>query len=183
MKSSFPKPNHNFPSPIQSEDRDYDEFPYIDEFNRAVDRLSGIQYGLYDTNGVLEFKYVEYLKEFLQGNFLPSVMNQLNTLPVVSGLHDGYEETLCPVTRDRFVNVGAGFFLSGLYLIMMGSNTSDGVEAIAANFHLEKGIGARSYSVCPSCGHKNCNEPRTCVKPTMTVTPPTNSKNCETAWL
>ena len=54
------------------------------------------------------------------------------------------------------MNIGAGLFTCGLFLIMMGSKGGDGAEATAANYYLEKGVYQVNNTGCQSCGHTNC---------------------------
>ena len=75
---------------------------------------------------------------------------------------DNPSKTLFPYCRDTLVNIGAGLFTCGLFLIMMGSNSNDGAEATAANYHLEKGVYQVNAAACQSCGHTNCDPAKGC---------------------
>lgn len=80
----------------------------------------------------------------------------------------GWEEP----TRDSLVQIGAGFFMSGLYLVMMGSDTKDGDEAKAASFHKET-------SNCGRCGHKQCTGEVLCIDtPDTEQATATRKKDC-----
>ena len=67
---------------------------------------------------------------------------------------------MCPElsqdSRDNLVNIGAGFFACGLYLIMMGSKTENDNIAKSANFHLQKAIFVKRSNECRECGHLHC---------------------------
>ena len=60
------------------------------------------------------------------------------------------------------MNIGAGLFTCGLFLIMMGSKSDNRAEAIAANYHLEKGVYQANATTCQSCGHTNCDLAKGC---------------------
>ena len=59
-------------------------------------------------------------------------------------------------SQDALVNIGTGFFINGLYLIMMGSSTAQDYQATSANFHLRRGVVMDVKSICTVCGHNNC---------------------------
>ena len=48
--------------------------------------------------------------------------------------------------------------MCGAYLIMMGSNKSDGADAFCANYFLQKAFQEGFEIPCQTCGQKNCNQ-------------------------
>ena len=160
----FPIPQHNFPTPLGPQDRDYDYHPFIDEVNTTIRKLNGLRVNLYDVGvgprGQPELTTLSTMKLLIQNESLPKLLRQLRSVALLPS--DNPSETLYPYCRDTLVNIGAGLFTCGLFLIMMGSNSDDGAEATAANYHLEKGVYQGNAATCQSCGHTNCDPAKGC---------------------
>ena len=158
----FPIPEHNFPTPLGPQERDYDRHPLIHEVNLAIRKLNMYRTHMFDDCGqhLPERQVLSRMKMFIENETLPVLTRNLKHEYLETS--DNPNETLYPGSRDTLVNVGAGFFTIGLFLIMMGSNTDKGVEATAANYHLEKGVYSVNDSVCQTCGHTQCNKEKGC---------------------
>ena len=158
----FPIPEHNFPTPFDPQERDGDSHPLIEEVNLAIRKLNGYRVNMFDPCGknLPDRKVLSRMKMLIENETLPILTKHLKHEYIQQS--DNPNETLYPNSRDTLVNIGAGFFTVGLFLIMMGSNTDNGAEATAANYHLEKGVYQVDGTVCQSCGHKNCNPASGC---------------------
>ena len=161
LVDTCPAPKHNFPTPLCTADQDADWHPFIEELNQTTERLMGIQANMWGDSGIAQIVWLKRMKEVTQ-NIIPRLTSKLAYLPMIES--EAPSEALDPGIRDALVNIGAGFFLCGLYLIMMGSNEADGDEAICANHYLQKAFHSRNNYVCRTCGHKNCS-PVNCSNP------------------
>ena len=85
-------------------------------------------------------------------------------------------------SQDALVNIGTGFFINGLYLIVMGSSTAQDYQATSANFHLRRGVVMYVKSSCTMCGHNNCYS-TTCVGEEAYPTNIERMRRCERAGL
>ena len=158
----FPVPHHNFPTPMSPQDRDYDYHPFVDDLNSMIRKLNGLRVNLYDAGPKSnpELTTLSTMKLLIQNESLPQLSQQLRSLALMPS--DNPYETLYPSCRDTLVNIGVGLFTCGLFLIMMGSNSDDGAEATAANYHLEKGVYQMNAATCRLCGHTNCDPAKGC---------------------
>ena len=94
-------------------------------------------------------------KLLIQNESVPRLLRELRSIIFMSS--DNPSKTLFPYCRDDLMNIGAGVFTCGLFLIMMGSKSDNRAEAIAANYHLEKGVYQVNATTCQSCGYTKCD--------------------------
>ena len=154
-RSSYPVPLHNFPTPLVAAHRDPDWHGLIGDVNIAQRTLGEMAYSLFsDGDGPADLRTLLEMKEFIEDQTVPEMTKALKGLVLHPGMLP--RETVHTPCRDALVNIGAGFFISGLYLIMMGSNTAQDYQATAANFHLRRGVVMDVKSICTVCGHNNC---------------------------
>ena len=160
--SGFPIPTHNFPTPLEPHERDYDDHQFIDTLNRTIATLNCIRVNLFDdmNDELPDIHALSNLKLLIQNEAMPKFLRELRGVALFQS--DIRDQTLYPDTRDKLVNIGAGMFTCGLFLIMMGSKTGNGAEATAANYHLEKGIYQKNRGSCQTCGHTNCDPAKGC---------------------
>lgn len=160
--SGFPIPNHNFPTPLGPHDQDYDYHQFIDELNITIGKLNSLRVNLFDdlNEELPEITTLSAMKLLIQNESIPRFLRELRGVALLQS--DNPDETLYPDCRDNLVNIGVGLFTCGLFLIMMGSKNGDGPEAIAANYHLEKGVYQVNAATCQSCGHTNCDPAKGC---------------------
>ena len=86
-----------------------------------------------------EITTLSTMKQLIKNEFIPRCLRELRGVTLLQS--NNPNKTLYPDCQDTLVNIRAGLFTCGLFLIMMGSKTADGAEAsTAANCHLEKGV-------------------------------------------
>jgi len=141
-----------------AKDRDVDNFFLVQDVNNMRHFLHGAQANLFHTDERVNQRTVKDMKAKIGEEFLPRLMTALDN----TTLDPSYDEdtTFTKQCRDALLNVGVGLFLIGLYLIMMASEKIEGPQALAASFHLQKGIFQDERKVCPHCGHTNCHRCR-----------------------
>jgi hypothetical protein len=128
--------------------------------NEARTTLMRMQQCLFENEGYKDRHVNNEMRRYLNTDLLPFLSRKLLQIPMLETRREqmGWEEP----TRYSLVQIGAGFFMSGLYLVMMGSDTKDGDEAKAASFHLEK-VFQKETSNCGRCGHKQCTGEVLCI--------------------
>jgi hypothetical protein len=158
VRTSFPIPIHNFATPVAAEERHVEWHPLVRIVNQARWELQRMQYSLFNQKtGQIEVDELVDMKHYILST-LVELKKELACLQCYESPdgRDG-EGTLFPHCRDALITIGAGFFLCGLYLIMLGSNRADDNQATAAAYHLRKGFFQKHNDVCRSCGHRNCD--------------------------
>ena len=159
--AAYQIPIHNFPSPMEDDDRDCLWYSLISEVNMGRERLRADQAVLFHKNGWARRDVILSMKYFIQESLIPKLVDELIELPILPCNEKIYGE-LFPYCRDVLVNIGAGFVLCGLYLIMMGSDKLDSPQFKASDYHLRKCFYETNDRPCSLCGHKNCPTRETC---------------------
>lgn len=155
VRTSYPFPVHNFATPVAAEERDAEWHPLVRLVNEARWELQEMQCDLYDpANGQVRISVLIDMRNYI----IETVGGLKRELLCLScDRSSKVKETIFPHCRDALINIGAGFFLCGLYLIMLGSNFANDDQATAAAYHLRKGFFQKHDDVCHGCGHRNCD--------------------------
>lgn len=158
----FPIPLHNFPTALGPQDCDYNYHPFIDDGNTTIQKLNGMRVNLYDDGPkhLPKLTTLLHMKLLIQNESVPRLLRQIRSLALLPS--DNQSIILFPYFRDTLVNIGAGLFTCGLFLIMMGNNGNNRAEATATNYHLEKGVYQVNTTACQLCGHTNCDLAKGC---------------------
>lgn len=171
-------PLHNFPSPVVHDYyREWDDQHVVQVINQAREKLKIMQSQLFNIGGDRDLDVASEMRRFIHMDVLSFLQRELGKVGVPQKEGDDV------VMRDRLVQIGAGLFMSGLYLVMMGSNEEGGDEAKAASFHLEK-VFRKDKRICEQCGHGSCDATSLCTNtPDTEKASATKKEDCKCAGL
>ena len=171
---SYPKPMHNFLVLVEPWERNPESTDMIHEINTILSYIQGTQHGMYDTLGQTDFESVKGIK-FHVTKKIGYLLQELKKIPMNKAV--SCVGGVLIDSRDNLMNLGVAFFVVGLYLVMMSSNTRDDLIAKAVNYHLQKSCFIKKDVTCDSCGHMNCPGGQMCMLPVVA------NESMQTGWI
>ena len=77
--SGFPIPTHNFPTPLEPHEQDYDNHQFIDKLNQTIMTLNSLRVNLFDdlNEELPEITVLSNLKLLIQNEAIPRFLGEL----------------------------------------------------------------------------------------------------------
>ena len=168
----YPIPHNNFPSPVKNHRRKMDlNKDVVEKVNEAYARMTCIMSKMWKDNGLPKPRQSKEMMTQIMD--LLKFLNESLAKVVPLKEHWDERESPCLVrfetfdghTRDALVQIGSGFFLCGMKLVLLGGNSKTSLQAMCTQFHLGKAFKDFNAfeSVCHICGHQRCHARDRCL--------------------